>query len=715
ACLAVALFFVRREVNGRTKAIDYRDRLIDSKTAELPGIIAELGPYRRWLDPLLREAASTPGKTTAPQRQLAIQLALLPVDASQVASLYEQLLTAEPGDVGVIVSALEPAKQRLLERLWQDVGEGTGRSGPERLRAAAALASYDPTNPAWHALAAPTAGLLAEENPLVLHDWIGCFFPVRGQLSEPLEAIYHRSSIQPLRIRAASLLGEYYADDPGKLTDTMLDGYESAFTILFPKAALLSDRVKPLLRAEIDRPVPADATEDLKERVARRKANAAVALLRLDETERVWPLLKHTPDPRNRSHLIECLANLGTDAAVLADRLDREPDVDVRRALLLTLGSFAVGNVPKSVRRALPTKVLKLYENDPDPGVHATSEWMLRMWQEDDRIGGMNEAWRRDARRRFDAVAAPLVGGAAGRLPQWYVDSTGLTMVVIPGPVEFLMGSPHDDDSANFNDILHPKRIGRTFAIANKPITIEQYREFDPTYDVPARFERLPHLPAVRINWHMAAAFCNALSRKEGIPEEQWCYEPVVGDAGGAMRSKKNLLSLHGYRLPTEAEIEYSTRAGSTTERHYGESNDLLAKYAWYASNSDGMTWPVGTLKPNDLGLFDTMGNVLEWSQNVYHADSRQRTATGVTLDDVEQEPESAGEDAMNSVFRAQRGGSFLHSRWQSRSAARTTYSLMDDTTDYFGFRVARTIGVEDAPAGDAKRARVPEPPTAPP
>jgi formylglycine-generating enzyme required for sulfatase activity len=102
--------------------------------------------------------------------------------------------------------------------------------------------------------------------------------------------------------------------------------------------------------------------------------------------------------------------------------------------------------------------------------------------------------------------------------------------------------------------------------------------------------------------------------------------------------------------------------------------------------------------------MFDTMGNVLEWSQNVYFADPHQRAQVALSLDDVENEPETTVDASLNNVFRAQRGGSFIHSRWETRSAARTTYSLMDDTTDYFGFRVARTIAVAGSPAADAPK-----------
>jgi hypothetical protein len=54
------------------------------------------------------------------------------------------------------------------------------------------------------------------------------------------------------------------------------------------------------------------------------------------------------------------------------------------------------------------------------------------------------------------------------------------------------------------------------------------------------------------------------------------------------------------------------------TSRYYGEADELLAKYAWFVENSTQnsqvRSWPVGRLKPNDLGLFDMLGNIAEWS-----------------------------------------------------------------------------------------------------
>ena len=72
-----------------------------------------------------------------------------------------------------------------------------------------------------------------------------------------------------------------------------------------------------------------------------------------------------------------------------------------------------------------------------------------------------------------------------------------------------------------------------------------------------------------------ALYFLHAL-KEEGI-EDQCCYEIKGND----IKLKKNYLSLAGYRLPTEAEVEYATRAGALTSRYFGETDELLAKYAW--------------------------------------------------------------------------------------------------------------------------------------
>ncbi|HEX4166061.1 MAG TPA: SUMF1/EgtB/PvdO family nonheme iron enzyme [Bryobacteraceae bacterium] len=72
------------------------------------------------------------------------------------------------------------------------------------------------------------------------------------------------------------------------------------------------------------------------------------------------------------------------------------------------------------------------------------------------------------------------------------------------------------------------------------------------------------------------------------------------------------------YRLPTEAEWEYACRAGTETPYSFGSDAAKLGDYAWYSANSGGKYQKVATKKANAWGLFDMMGNVMEWTLDAY-------------------------------------------------------------------------------------------------
>src|SRR5262249_34787674 len=138
--------------------------------------------------------------------------------------------------------------------------------------------------------------------------------------------------------------------------------------------------VAAALKETVGKALDAEKTDDDKERLARQQANAAVALLRLGQPDVVWPLLKHSRDPRVRSYLIHYLSPRGVDGGGVAGRLDEEKEVSIRRALLLILGEFGPEQLAEEERDQLIPKVLKLYRNDPDAGLHGAADWLLRQW-----------------------------------------------------------------------------------------------------------------------------------------------------------------------------------------------------------------------------------------------------------------------------------------------------------------------------------------------
>jgi formylglycine-generating enzyme required for sulfatase activity len=145
-----------------------------------------------------------------------------------------------------------------------------------------------------------------------------------------------------------------------------------------------------------------------------------------------------------------------------------------------------------------------------------------------------------------------------------------------------------------------------------------------------------------------------------------------------------NYLQRTGYRLPTEAEWEFACRAGSETGFSFGEADDLLAKYAWYNGNSSNHSQSVGTLCPNEYGLFDMHGNAWEWTQSLYKEVGQ--TEGGMIRDDKDDNTDISNHDA-----RVLRGGSFGYLASNARSAYRyglgPTYRLDD-----FGLRPTRTF-----------------------
>jgi formylglycine-generating enzyme required for sulfatase activity len=673
---------------GGLKAQALRDRLLGANTADLPAVVADLAPYRRWLDPLLRDAYRQAEGNADGRKQLHAALALLPIEPERKHFLYDRLLDAAPPEVPVLCTALALYGNELTGKLW-DVAErpAAGQEG-RRLRAACALAEYDPSSPRWESVREQVAGDLVSVPAVHLAPWLNALRPVSGHLLGPLTAIYRDGKRRALdRALATDVLAEYAADQPEVLADLLCDADEKQFAVLFPRLRAHGSQAPPLLAAEIAKGLPPDASDDARERLAGRQANAAVALLRLGRSEAVWPLLQHDPDPRRRSYLIDRLGPMGVRLGAVLGRLEEEPDVTIRSALVLSLGEFDDKGWPADARNAMADKLRRLYRTADDPGLRGAAKWLLRHWKQDRWLERSDETLAKDEEqrgRRLERIHQELAKGA--KRPQWYVNGQGQTLVVLPAPGEIQVGSPDGEAERMTDEQRHPVRLGRSFAIAARPVTVEQFLRFRPGHAYDAKFAPDRDCPVNSTTWYDAAAYCNWLSEQEGLPEEEWCYLPNKdGKYADGMKLAPNYLRRTGYRLPTEAEWEYACRAGTVTSRYYGETEALLEKYAWYMKNSGRRTWPVGSLKPNDWGLFDMHGNVWTWCQERYFKEYAAPPG-GRAVEDAEDEP-----DVRGTELRVLRGGAAIEAPAEVRAARRVSVHP-GRSINYVGLRPARTF-----------------------
>jgi formylglycine-generating enzyme required for sulfatase activity len=380
--------------------------------------------------------------------------------------------------------------------------------------------------------------------------------------------------------------------------------------------------------------------------------------------------------------------------------------------LLLALGEFGEKELPPREREVLLPKLLGLYRDEGDAGLHGAAEWLLLRWGQQDKLKEFEKEWEEGQAKGEERIGQIRQALAKGKgQAQWYVNGQGQTMVVIPGPVEFLMGSPPTEEGRNgwsldMNvEMQHRQRIGRSFAIAAREVTVEQFLHFRKGHAYSKDYSPTADCPVNTVTWYDAAAYCNWLSEQEGIPDTQWCYEPKKGKDvrdwsptayGKGMRLAPDYLRREGYRLPSEAEWEYACRAGALTSRYYGESEELLVKYAWYSKNSMDRAMlpgapgqfkvPGGRLKPNDFGLFDMLGNAMEWCQESLAP--YPMAAGGKAVEDVED-----NKDIKDELLRVLRGGSlFIRLPFQVRSAGRFWLVPSYRLDVFVGFRPARTF-----------------------
>ena len=193
-----------------------------------------------------------------------------------------------------------------------------------------------------------------------------------------------------------------------------------------------------------------------------------------------------------------------------------------------------------------------------------------------------------------EANQAQTALAAIQQIPIQWTNDIGMKFHLIPGGT-FAMGSPagQGDDRERPQ---HKVTISRGFSLGVHTVTQGQWQQLMGTTPWQGmEYVKIGEtIAATYISWEDSVLFCQRLSTRDG----------------------------RRYRLPTEAEWEWSCRAGTTTQYSFGDDEEQLGQYAWY----DGNAWDkdetyahaVGQKLANPFGLYDMHGNVWEWCSDWY-------------------------------------------------------------------------------------------------
>ncbi len=311
------------------------------------------------------------------------------------------------------------------------------------------------------------------------------------------------------------------------------------------------------------------------------KARLAIVALCLGESAIARDMLQveQRPDPVERTVFIKTFPSWHGDLSALLPTLESADDFAIRSAVCCAMAAVSPDALGPVEKKACQLVLHDWYRSKSDAYTHAAAGLALGQWK--------------IALPPITPTTRPETGAG------WYVNSIGMTMVLIPAG-EFLMGSADTDkDGAAAEKPQHRVPITKPFWLGMHHVTVGQFRKFveESKHDAGTGWQKpfpsqTDNHPVVHVSWSDAKAFCDWLSRKEG---------------------KK-------YRLPTEAEWEYACRAGTRTKYGFGDDESNLGDYAWFGLNSNKQTHAVGQKRPNAWGLSDMHGNAWQWCEDWFES-----------------------------------------------------------------------------------------------
>ncbi|MCA9051108.1 MAG: SUMF1/EgtB/PvdO family nonheme iron enzyme, partial [Planctomycetaceae bacterium] len=462
----------------------------------------------------------------------------------------------------------------------------------------ATLARADPTSDRLAAVSARIVDALLTSDPLYVNAWVDRLFDIRAALHDTLvQAASNVDSPMHRRLMAIGVIAHFSRTDPAfpemkRLPELILSADDEASVALSDLLLRRRDDILPLLLPEAtvalsDHPLLDDHG------VVLRKTAAVLAVRQLGESEPFWENLNDARDPRVRTELINRADRWEmSEAEWIAALRNRPPHI--RQAVLLGLASQRTA-LANGEQQRLSEIVTELYRTDPDAGVHSAAELTLR-------------------RQLGDHELRELQNGLSGRqVGNWQILSNGLCMVSVSRPGRIMLGSALPTSELGLRSGPRSVTIDYSFEISTTEVTVRQFRQFDETTPYSEDVTSSPECPMSRLSLYDAMKFCRWLSEQQPWFDAQNCCYPEIDRIGEGMSLSTEDLQRPGFRVPTIDEWEYSARAGSITDRYFGNSEDHLSLYSWWVSSSDETLWPVAQKRPNGLGLFDIHGNVREW------------------------------------------------------------------------------------------------------
>ena len=580
--------------------------------------------------------------------------------------LCDLMLKASVPDFLVIRKRLEPFKQMLIEGVVQKFKKA---DADELLKLAGALAFWDPGHPILDSYLQQIADKLLVQNKLFLVEWAEVFWSVKDKLHPSLISRIKNIEIESShRDFATSLCCEFFRNDSAQLFDLIEVSDPRNARVIFAKMIPLKEEVLQLAKSiRASKLEMAGFAQNLK--LQDRRGIAAAIQISLGE-EAGFSVFSFSSDPTSKSKCQLMLGQLNVSPAMFVEKLNFTADISAKRAMVVALGDLDFDSIDLETKSKWKSEFLGLYQNSPDAGLHGALDWLLRKrW-------GMGK----DCDLVCESVKFKIVPGY-----KWLVNSMGQTFVVLDGPIKFQIGSPLDEPLRYEAERIHERSLARSIAVAQMEVTINDFLALMPQQRYIEKYSKTPDSAMICISWFDSARYCNLLTEKEFgasecvyLPNDQGLYEE-------GMRIVDNPLKKKGYRMPTEAEFEFFHRAGSSSMFNHGSDIRLTDRYGFYITNSMNQTWPVGTLRPNEFGLFDTGGNVFEWCLESY---------------DAYPDLNGADEDAfmntqntiiMTSISRAMRSGCFYNQISSLRSADRNG-AKPDDRSNSRGLRLVRSL-----------------------